>query len=264
MRKYLVLLITFTMLLISCDKKITVDISSGESNPSLSETISIEGYQIPLTWNDEFDILDTETQWELADGPRRGGFWRPQAVTVGDGYMRISTYYDKVTDSYIDGSASTQRKDFLYGYYSARIRFTKGKGHWGAFWIWNWPYEIDIVEKPYTGDEVHHALHWYSPIIEKDHDDLAIDIASKGVDNGWHVYSVLWLPDRYIFYVDGVKTWEIDETEVDIADVPGELILSDEINTGFPGWLGVGYIKNNKNLPDTMDIDWVRAYELNL
>ncbi len=265
MKKTLPLLLATILLLgtTSCATRFTIDLSQGNTDEQLTTQITKENHSLELLWNDEFtEPLNTETIWELSDGPRRGGYWRPKAVTQEDGYVRISTFYDEEEEAYIDGAMSTQKKDFLYGYYTARMRFKKGTGHWGAFWIWNWPYEIDIMEKPFTGDQVHHALHWYSPIIEKDHAELATDVDALGIDQGWHVYSVLWLPDRYVFYVDGIKTWEIDETEVDIADVGGEIIFSDEINVGWPGWLGVGYIRSNDDLPDSMDIDWVRVYSL--
>ena len=28
-----------------------------------------------------------------------------------------------------------------------------------------------------------------------------------GVMEGWHTFSLLWLPDEYVFYVDGKETW---------------------------------------------------------
>lgn len=255
--KFLIRLLLLLSLLTSCATR--VDLSTAGKEAPLLEGSSPEEMGMELVWSDEFDGDTVSDQWVLADNPRRGGFWSPDAVEVKDGAMQIKTYYHEETDRYIDGCASTVRKDFLYGYYAARIRMKKDIGHWGAFWIWNHPYEIDIMEKPFTGDQIHQALHWYSPIIKRDHAEKSIDVKAEGLDEGWHVYSVLWEPDRYVFYVDGVKTWELDSTDVDIADVAGEIIFSDEINSGE--WIGVGNIKNNRELPDLMEVDWIRVYE---
>jgi hypothetical protein len=71
----------------------------------------------------------------------------------------------------------------------------------------------------------------------------------------WRVgtHSDYWLPDEYVFYVDGKETWRTKAGGV--CQVPQYMLLSDEIGS----W--AGDITKAK-LPDQFLVDYVRVYDL--
>jgi beta-glucanase (GH16 family) len=226
---------------------------------------SPEGKSWKLIWHDEFDSdkLDM-TKWTYRpDGKRKGGWWSRKAVSLdGDGHLVISTFMDG--DKPTDGCVITQGKfEHAFGYYVARVKFQREPGHWSAFWITGPGVgkvgdggrdgcEIDIMEKPWLDDRVQHALHWDG--YDKAHHKFdGHKVTVPGVMEGWHTFGLLWLPDEYVFYVDGKETWRSKMGGV--CQVPQYMLLSDEIGK----W--AGEISKAK-LPDRFMVDYVRVYDL--
>lgn len=223
-----------------------------------------DGKSWKVIWHDEFegDSLD-ETKWTYRpDGKRKGGWWSKKAISLdGDGHLVITTFMggDKPTD----GCVTTQGKfEHSFGYYVARVKLQKEPGHWSAFWITGTGVgrvgdggrdgtEIDIMEKPWLDDRVQHAFHWDG--YGKDHKSEGFKAKVPGVMDGWRTFGLLWLPDEYIFYVDGKETWRSKAGGV--CQVPQYMLLSDEIGS----W--AGDITKAK-LPDRFLVDYVRVYDL--
>ena len=223
-----------------------------------------EGKTWQKVWNDEFDgeKLD-ETKWDVPpDEKRRDAWWMRQAISLdGKGHLVMKTFKDG--DRYIDGRVRTRGKfEHAFGYYVARIQLQKQPGHWSAFWLYNASVgkvgnegrdgtEIDIYEKPWLDDRVQQTLHWDG--YGKAHKSEGKVVKVPGVMDGWHTFSLLWLPEEYFFYVDGKETWRTKAGGV--CQVPLYLKLSDEI-----GKWG-GEISKAK-LPDEFQVDYVRVYDL--
>jgi beta-glucanase (GH16 family) len=71
------------------------------------------------------------------------------------------------------------------------------------------------------------------------------------VGEGFHTFALEWLHDRYIFYIDGLKFYEITRG---ISHIEEYLILSME------------YPNNMEEVaksvfPDVFLVDWVRVYQ---
>ena len=166
-------------------------------------------------------------------------------------------------DKPTDGCIITQGKfEHAFGYYVARVKFQKEPGHWSAFWITGPGVskvgdggrdgaEIDIMEKPWLDDRVTHNLHWDG--YGEHHQHAGTRTSVPGVMEGWHTFGLLWLPDEYVFYVDGKETWRSKAGGV--CQVPQYMLLSDEIGP----W--AGDITKAK-LPDRFLVDYVRVYDL--
>jgi len=215
-----------------------------------------------LVWHDEFegDKLD-DSKWDVPDHKRRDGWWSPKAVALdGDGNLVISTMTDG--DRYLDACVRTRGKfEHAHGYYVARIKLQNQPGHWSAFWLYNSSVgkigdegrdgtEIDIMEKPWRDDRVQHALHWDG--YGKEHKSEGKVANVPGVMEGWHTFSLLWLPDEYVFFVDGKETWRTKAGGV--CQVPLYIKLSDEIGD----W---GGDITKAKLPDRFLVDYVRVYD---
>jgi beta-glucanase (GH16 family) len=222
-----------------------------------------EGKTWKLVWHDEFDGTELdEGKWDVPpDGKRRDAFWMRRAIALdGKGHLVISTL--KEGDRYIDGCVRTRGKfEHAFGYYVARIQLQKQLGHWSAFWLYNASVgkvgnegrdgtEIDIMEKPWLDGRINYALHWDG--YGKDHKSEGKVVDVPGVMDGFHTFGLLWLPERYAFYVDGREMWQTKAGGV--CQVPLYIKLSDEVgNWG-------GDIRRAK-LPDQFLVDYVRVYD---
>ena len=107
------------------------------------------------------------------------------------------------------------------------------------------------MEKLWLDDRVQHTFHWDG--YGKHHKSEGKVVKVPGVMDGWHTFGLLWLPDEYIFYVDGKETWRSKAGGV--CQVPQYMLLSDEIGS----W--AGDISKAK-LPDRFLVDYVRVYDL--
>ncbi len=236
----------------------------GDASPPGKEFLppAPEGKPWTLVWQDEFDgpSLD-ETKWNrLGDHKRRDGFWvKDDAYVDGQGYLVLRT--KKEGDRFTCGAVNTRGKfEKAFGYLVARCQMPKQPGHWPAFWLMcdgvgkvgdegRDGTEIDIIEVPWRDGQLTSNLHWDG--YGKEHQSAGIKFNVPGVMEGWHTFGLLWLPEEYVFYVDGKETWRT--TAGGVSRVPEFLKLTEEIGT----W--GGDIKKAE-LPDFFRVDYVRVY----
>jgi beta-glucanase (GH16 family) len=216
------------------------------------------GYK--LYWEDNFDgnKLDS-AKWRIRGvGPRAIAYVSPEAVKVENGYLKL--YALQKGDSLLGSAVGTQGLfESRYGYYECRAQLQKSPGVWGAFWIQSakiaqgedpavFGAEIDIMEcfKKLGSDIVSHNVHWaYGPHQQSTH---GFQSYLKDVSDGFHTFGLEWLPDKYIFYIDGYRFYEIT---AGISHINEYMILSIEYpgtkteiaKTVFPDVFMVDYVK---------------------
>ena len=131
---------------------------------------------------------------------------------------------------------------FTYGYAAVRMQMHLDKGMHASFWMqpanWYTPgdptkgTEIDVVEffgRTKKDSHVAAFLHWYDA--DNTHHKLGgkfpyanrLKKRAETWSNAYHVFSVEWTPDAYIFRVDGREFWR--ETEI-VSQSPEYLLLS--------------------------------------
>ena len=126
---------------------------------------------------------------------------------------------------------------------SARIRLAPGSGLWPAFWALgtgSWPEtgEIDILEYVGETDWVSAALHGpgYSgetPLVNK------LFLPPGNDASQWHVYSVDWTSDGFVFRVDDQIMYRVSRPMVEhygrwAFDNPKYLILNLALGGAYP------------------------------
>ena len=216
------------------------------------------GYK--LVWKDEFKGNKLNPQkWAIRGvGPRGIAFVSEEAVKVEDGYLKL--YALKKGDSLLGSAVGTQDLFMSkYGYYECRAQLQKSPGVWAAFWIQSteiskgedpaiYGAEIDILEffKKLGTDIVSHNVHWaYGP---NQRTTRGMQSYLKGVSEGFHTFGLEWTPEKYIFYIDGYKFYEVTQG---ISHIEEYIILSMEYpstheeikNTVFPDVFIVDYVK---------------------
>ena len=231
--------------------------------PVSQKQFSPEKSNYRLVWQDEFNgsKLDT-TKWKVRGvGARAIAYVSEEAVQVEDGYLKL--YAIQKGDSLLGSAVGTQGLFMTkYGYYECSAKLQKSKGVWGAFWIQSseiakgedpsiYGAEIDIMEcfHKLGANIVSHNVHWaYGPHQQTTH---GMQSYLAGLDTGFHRFGLEWMPNKYIFYVDGLKFYEVKKG---ISNIDEYLILSME----YP---------NNKEeisetiFPDVFTVDYVRVYQ---
>lgn len=243
-----------------------------------------------LLWSDEFNgeagALPDPTVWapENGDGVAFGNrgwgnkerqWYKEELSTMtGSGSLSVKAtttgaanqtcYYGPCT--WFSSKYVTKGKvGFKYGRIEARIKGAPGAGTWGAFWslgadidtkLWPWCGEIDFVEL--IGRAPNDVLGYaHGPLSGGPGRGATTSLPSSWADD-YHTYSVDWLPDQLVYYVDGEVYGVVDKYDRDWAfDKEFYLIF----NLAMGGNLG-GTI--DASLTDTeMLIDWIRVSKIN-
>ena len=151
-----------------------------------------------------------------------------------------------------DYDGDTRKPTFAqaYGYFEAEVKVPTAQGMWSAFWLQSYSVgkignsgkdgtEIDVYESSFHKNptKTGNALHWdaYNAPYYKMADHVT-DTGKNLYDGQYHKYSVLWTPDRYVFYVDGQAVWATDKGGV--STVGEYLRLTVEIRDGKIGPYG--------------------------
>ena len=240
------------------------------------------------TFTDDFDenSIDIEGgNWFTRDqgyvGVRTCSRSDASAAEVLDGVLRLSVLDDpdrdqcrlkgkrKQFDFRLNGHVGTEgATSFTYGFAAARIKAQAARGQHAAFWMQaeggqteGGPEvggaEIDVME--YFGDDhpeggLTSFTYWLDEAGKQKTDGgWVADLEQYGEDwaTQFHVFSVEWTPEEYVFRIDGQVTHRL---EGPTSGRPEFLILS---------LLSSDYelARFNGELPEHMDVDWARVWE---
>jgi beta-glucanase (GH16 family) len=173
------------------------------------------------------------------------------AEGAADGALRIRPRFHQGfktpegrTFDFTSGRLESQGKvEFTYGVVSARIKLTAGAGLWPAFWTLGngrWPDsgEMDVMENVGDATWTSVALHGpgYSgntPLVKRRTFPAAANIT------GWHVYSMHWTPDGFVFNVDDDEFYRVSRAAVEqygrwAYDNPKYLIVNFALGGQYP------------------------------
>ncbi len=205
----------------------------------------------------------------------------PDAAEVRDGVLVLSVLDDpdmgecqlpgkrKRFPFRLNGHVGTELTyGFTYGFAAARIRTQSARGQHAAFWLQaaggqssggpkKGGAEIDIME--YFGDDhPEGGLTSFTYFLDErgkkqtvggwlpDVEDLGDDWADE-----YHVFSVEWTPDEYVFRIDGKVTQRL-EGETSGRD---EFLILSLLSSDYE------LPRFNGELPETMEVDWARVWE---
>jgi hypothetical protein len=175
-----------------------------------------------------------------------------------------------------------------YGFFEAEVQVPTGTGMWSAFWlqsdgtnkVGNYGRdgsEIDIYESSFLQDRnrrlaendlsscTGHAIHYdagktYESAFYRSYGKVP---TLKGIDlySGYHKYALLWTPNEYVFFVDGIPTWATSYGGV--SQVAEVLRLTVEIRTGVKGPYGqdIGEFENRDDGSNEFKIKSVRIWQ---
>ncbi len=237
-----------------------------------------------LVWSDEFDgapgALPDGATWHFDVGTDWGNQQleydtaRAQNVMLdGTGNLQIVARKEAYLGRQYTSGRITTRGSFAQneGRIEARIQLPSGQGLWPAFWMLgsdigtvNWPAcgEIDIME--YRGQlptVVTGSLH--GPGYSGGNALTGSFTAHTGrFDDGFHVYAIEWSAGRITWLVDGQAYQQFTRDDVPpssrwVFDHPFFVILNVAVGGNY-----VGSPNASTTFPQTMTVDYVRAYAL--
>ena len=166
------------------------------------------------------------------------------------------------------GIYSWNKFAFQYGRIEIRAKLDPAYGAWPAIWMLSekeiYPDqhngEMDIVERLNHDDFAYQTTHNHYTITLKQ--DIPKKYTTAGINpDDYNVYSVSWYPDRLVYAINGVKSFEYPKvpgagTYQWPFDQPFYLLIDQQLEGSWPG-----KITNPEELPISLTVDWVRLYQ---
>jgi hypothetical protein len=164
-----------------------------------------------------------------------------------------------------------------FGYFEVKVKVPRQDGMWSAFWLQTPGQgqigndgrdgtEIDVFESVFTNidqpDMIAHAFLWdgYGKYCRTH--GTKVDMG-RDMYEGWHTYGLLWTPDCYVFFVDGVATW--NTIGGGVSQVPAQVRLTNEVRTIGSTNTAWGTPQRaftaTKDAPAEFEIEYVKIYQ---
>lgn len=226
------------------------------------------------SWNlilqDEFNGSHLNTNlWSTQRGPSysygdpynpsiEAAYYAPDVPYVDNGNL-VLTLTKKATGGYPYTSGMVQNGrsfSYTYGYTESRIKVPGNTGVWPAYWTLPapvdqyWPPEIDIFEFG-LGSQTRPSFNYHYGTAPNNKQHGLVEYGSPSVDytKDFHIYGMLWTPNKIQVYLDGV---------------PGPSYTNSANITSLPQYLIFNLaLKKNANVPNgtAMYIDYVRVWQ---
>lgn len=237
------------------------------------------GEDYKLVWADNFDGDALSSDWtyevqgagwvnhELQSYVSKKSPAGEPVTTMKNGILSLHCFKEngKIYSARIYGK---RRTGWTYGYVEASIKLPSGKGTWPAFWMMpvnfkSWPAdgEIDIMEEVgYHKDYVSSSLH-ATGHVHSNNTQVTKEVYCKGAEGEFHTYGMEWTADYFQFYVDGKKTLYYKNPGTGKVDWPYDAPFYVIFNLAWGGDWGGSQGVDEKALPITMEVDYVRVFQ---
>jgi beta-glucanase (GH16 family) len=246
-----------------------------------NETQEMETRNWKLVWSDEFegDSLSKpdSTKWgyDLGNGQNGWGNQELQNYTNNtdnvslDGAGNLLITAIRIGDNISSGRINTKGLySQKYGRFEARLKTPYGPGLWPAFWMLgnnidevSWPQcgEIDVMElRGQLPNIIAGTLHgpgYYggNPITK------SYALPNGRFDVNFHLFAIEWDEDKIDFFVDDFLYQRIEKKSVTgtwVFDKSFYMLFNIAVGGNY-----VGFPTAGTPFPQTMTVDYVRAYQ---
>lgn len=185
---------------------------------------------------------------------------------VSDGTLKIIA---KKSGNNIISARLNTHEGWTYGYFEARLKVPGGKGTWPAFWMMpkdytKWPDdgEIDIMEYVgYRPNVVQSSIHTKS-YNHVQHTEKTATKTIQGAETDFHIYALEWTSEYIKGFVDGYEYFKFENDKQNNPDTwPFNKPFYLKLNLAWGGDWGGSQGIDDKKLPATYEIDYVRVYQ---
>jgi beta-glucanase (GH16 family) len=241
-----------------------------------------------LVWSDEFSgtTLDISKWGYENPGKWRDGFNTPNAVSVTNGLLTITTHTENGTNFTCELNTYNKFTP-KYGYVEASIDFNDSPGEWSAFWLYNYTVpnvgdpknngvEVDIIEHLAQNGSLQNVssngfstLHWDG--YAASHKSVSSGNYNFGFATGFHTCALLWTTNSYQFIMDGTVVWTTTNAPgtdpvpplSPVSQVGKFLLLSSEVwNGNWVGNIPAGGFGSLATSTTKLKVDYVRYYQV--
>ena len=272
--KYFTLLF-FCSLFVGCSDETSTSFVNNQNQQARDTIDNEDDNSWVLIFADEFNIdgaVDSK-KWNYT--PRgdvaHAYYYKPNDTSVvwcEDGMLNLKFMKDETDPrGYKSGSVRTDggKFDFTYGKVEVKAKFSSGDGSWPAIWMMpasskygGWPAsgEIDIMEHIKDLDFAVQTVHTTGT----EQKTYPVGHSGSKFKRGeWNIWGIEWNDKKIDFMVNG----EVCATYYNKGlgavqwpfDIPFFLILNVAGGKGMAGPI------NEKHLPFTMQVDYVRVYQ---
>lgn len=240
-----------------------------------------------LVWSDEFNgtaVDPLKWEFQLGDGCDIGlcgwgnnelQWYRAENATVADGLLTLTARRERVrgkeyTSARLRTANMPAGGQWTHGRFEARIKLPNGTGMWPAFWMLptdpdqGWPMsgEIDILEATGQADMIAFGtIHYGNPWPDNEWTSGRILKQPDSWSDDFHTYAVEWEPNQIRWYLDdllySVKTPDdlSDPAFWTFENYQYHFLLNMAVGGNIGGWV------DDSQLPQTMQVDYVRVYD---
>lgn len=238
---------------------------------------SAQSHRYRLVWEDDFNGTAVDTaSWSKI--PRKATDWarhmsdEDSLYVLRDGCISlrgtVNGTVEGDTARYITAGLYTKGKRTVrYGKVEVRARMGSAQGAWPAIWmlcennVWPRTGEIDLMEHLSHDSIVYQTTHSYYTHVLRVKDNPP-HFTTVPVDAGeFNTYGVEILPDSLVYSVNGRTTLVYPRIATELeGQYPFGTPFYLHIDMQIEGsWVGRA---RPEELPVSMDVDWVRMYEL--
>lgn len=249
------------------------------------EKASDQEKKYELVWSDEFDYsgLPDSTKWKYDTEGNEASWGNNEAqyyteaneknAKVENGVLKIIAHREEFGGKEFTSARLVSKVDWKYGRIEVNAKLPPATGTWSAIWMmpgnWtfndgNWPDigEIDIME--YVGHDpgvIHASAHSKDYQWQQQTQKTNI-INIPDVSNEFHSYILEWTPELIKVFIDSIQYFEYENEGLGESkwpyDKPYHLIMNIAVGGAWGGLNGI----DEKAFPQTMEVDYVRVYQL--
>jgi hypothetical protein len=246
----------------------------GSPSPSPGEPGPIAGQGYTVRFEDQFDSLGSmnwgQGIWYDPGAPANSIFVQNGLLNL---VSRRSQGYPEIT---VSTEGGTNPKKWKYGYFEARMKWTKGSGAWPAFWLLSYAHatnpnypnpacappsclsaELDVFEGQGSEPNVFYGtIHRNScgcyglgnQQNSNNYHNVGFDLTTD-----WHTYAALWTSNQVVWYLDGKEVGRA--TPYDSFNQEMFMLLQ--------MWIGGWTTGTNASTPDELktEVDWVKVWQ---
>lgn len=201
----------------------------------------------------------------LSLGADKVGAARAKPVRARAAQLNGTSVADACPNGVYDNAmvGTQERYLFTYGTVAARVKFPYQRGMHAAVWLQTadgTDVEIDIIESFGHGSKsgIQNMLHPKGPSGERLDIGTLVESVPEVAERAWwdeyHIVSVDWSAEGYVFRIDGVETFRTSKKK-GLSAVPHFLVLSLQTSDYETNRL------DQSELPATFDVDWIKVWQ---
>lgn len=230
-----------------------------ETYPSWEENFNETGFPNKTLWSLENHLSGTKEVFFTGK--------RKENIYIEDGVLKLTIRKENYKGATRTSSFMKSIPGFIFGKIEIRAKFPVSKGIWPTLWLRplgnhsNYG-EIDIAEyiDCWHGNHYQANLHLVQKIKNK---EKTRQQHAKTIPNNmseYHIYGVEWNQNNICFFLDGTPIHVIKKESVPFWPF-GIIDYHLTISLDYGGWAASCGI-DDKALPQTLEIDWIKYYKI--